>query len=98
MCEIAPAGVTKWSGVAAVAAARGIQSEAICAVGDDLNDLAMVRAAGLGIAMGNAREELQAAADRVVGSHDGSGIADVVELVLGGLAQPVPPAPPAGRV
>jgi len=92
MCEIAPAGVTKWSGVSAVAAAQGIPPEAICAVGDDLNDLAMVRAAGLGIAMGNAREELQAAADRVVGSHDGSGITDVVDLVLAGLIQPAPPA------
>lgn len=92
MCEIAPAGVTKWSGVAAVAAGLGIPPEAICAVGDDLNDLPMVRHAGLGLAMGNARDELQAAADRVVGTHDGSGIADVVDLVLAGLSQTAPPA------
>ena len=91
LCEIAPAGVTKWSGVVAVAAAAGIAAAEICTVGDDLNDLPMVRAAGLGIAMGNARDELQAVADRVVGTHDGSGIADVVDLVLAGLSQPAPP-------
>jgi Cof subfamily protein (haloacid dehalogenase superfamily) len=91
LCEIAPAAVTKWSGVAAVAGDWGIPAEAICAVGDDVNDLPMVRAAGLGLAMGNARPELKAAADAVVGPHDGSGIEDVAELVLARAAQPAPP-------
>jgi hydroxymethylpyrimidine pyrophosphatase-like HAD family hydrolase len=74
-----------------VAAGWGIAAEEICAVGDDVNDLPMVRAAGLGIAMGNARPALQAAADRVVGTHDGSGIEDVVDLVLASLSHPAPP-------
>jgi len=88
LCEIAPAGVTKWTGVAALAAAWGIRAEEICAVGDDVNDLPMVRAAGLGLAMGNGRPELQAVADQVVGLHDGSGIDDVAELVIARAAQP----------
>ncbi|MFM8414760.1 MAG: HAD family hydrolase, partial [Planctomycetota bacterium] len=92
LCEIAPAGVTKWSGVTRVAAGWGIGPAEICAVGDDLNDLPMVREAGLGLAMGNARPELQAAADAVVGFNDGSGIEDVAELVLARAAQPAPPA------
>jgi len=87
LCEIAPAGVTKWTGVAALAAAWGIRAEEICAVGDDVNDLPMVRAAGLGLAMGNGRPELQAVADQVVGLHDGSGIDDVAELVIARAAQ-----------
>jgi len=91
-CEIAPRGVTKWSGVAAVAAACGIAAAEICAVGDDVNDLPMVRAAGLGIAMGNARPELVAAADVVVGGHDDRGIEDVADLILARAAQPAPPA------
>jgi len=86
MCEFAPVGVSKWSGVESVAATLGIGADAICAVGDDLNDLPMVQAAGLGIAMGNAREELQAVADLVVGTHDGSGIADVIDLLLASFA------------
>jgi len=86
MCEIAPAGVTKWSGVMGMAAAWGIAAEEICAVGDDVNDLSMIRAAGLGLAMGNARPEVQAAAAGVVGRHDGTGIADVAELIFARLA------------
>ena len=83
MCEIAPAGITKWSGVAAIAAAAGILPEQVCAVGDDVNDLPMIRAAGLGIAMGNALPEVQAAADVVVSGHDHGGIGDVAELLIG---------------
>lgn len=90
LCEIAPAGVTKWSGVRAVAAAWGIAAEEICAVGDDVNDLPMLRGAGLGVAMGNAAAEVRAAADVIVGTHDGTGIADLADLVLAGLAQPAP--------
>ncbi len=86
MCEIAPVGVTKWSGVTAVAQAWGIAADEICAVGDDVNDTPMIVAAGLGIAMGNARPEVQAAADVVVGGNDATGIADVVDLVLARLA------------
>jgi hydroxymethylpyrimidine pyrophosphatase-like HAD family hydrolase len=86
MCEIAPVGVTKWSGVCEVAAAWGIRPSEICAVGDDVNDLPMIREAGLGIAMGNARPEVQAEADVVVGTNDAGGLADVADLVLAGLA------------
>lgn len=86
LCEIAPAGVTKWSGIMAVAREWGLGADEICAVGDDVNDLPMIREAGLGIAMGNAVAEVRAAADRVVGTSDAVGIADVAELLLAGLA------------
>ena len=83
MCEIAPLGVTKWSGVAGVAAAAGIAAAEVCAVGDDVNDLPMIRAAGLGVAMGNAVDEVKDAADVVVADHDHGGIAEVVGMILG---------------
>lgn len=94
MCEIAPVGFTKWSGLVAVAGRLGIPPAAICAVGDDVNDLPMIRAAGLGIAMGNATADVRAAASHVVGTHDGSGMDDVADLLLAGLAQTAPPAGP----
>jgi len=84
MCEIAPEGVTKWSGVLGVASAAGIDPGAVCAVGDDVNDLPMIRAAGLGVAMGNASPEVLAAADRVVAGHDDGGIDELAELILRG--------------
>lgn len=102
LCEIAPAGVTKWTGVMLVAARHGIRPEEVCAVGDDVNDLPMIRAAGLGVAMGNARPEVQAAADWIVASNDDDGIVEVADLVLARLAQAAqtagdrPAAPPPG--
>ena len=70
----------------------GIRPDEICAVGDDVNDLPMVREAGLGIAMGNGRPELHRVADRVVGTHEAGGMLDVADLVLASLAQPPRPA------
>jgi hydroxymethylpyrimidine pyrophosphatase-like HAD family hydrolase len=84
MCEIAPAGATKWSGVLALARAMGIDAAEICAVGDDVNDLPMIRAAGCGVAMGNARPEVLAVADHIVAPHDADGLADVADLLLAG--------------
>jgi hydroxymethylpyrimidine pyrophosphatase-like HAD family hydrolase len=82
MCEIAPVGVTKWSGVMSLAQEWGIDAAEICAVGDDVNDLPMIRAAGLGIAMGNAQPEVLAAADQIVGRQDDDGLVDVADLLL----------------
>jgi hypothetical protein len=84
MCEIAPGGVTKWSAVLRLATGWGIPSEAICAVGDDVNDIPMIRAAGLGIAMGNAVPEVKAAADRIAPSLDEDGLVQVVRWLLEG--------------
>jgi Cof subfamily protein (haloacid dehalogenase superfamily) len=80
--EVAPVGVTKWSGVLHLAEQWGISEAEICAVGDDLNDVPMIRGAGLGIAMGNAQPDVKAAADRVAPSHDEDGLVRVVEWLL----------------
>ncbi len=85
MCEIAPEGATKWAGVLQLARQWGIAGDEICAVGDDVNDIPMIEAAGLGVAMGNAVAETKAAADRIAPHHDADGIVQVVEWVLEGL-------------
>jgi hydroxymethylpyrimidine pyrophosphatase-like HAD family hydrolase len=82
MCEIAPAGATKWSGVCRLADEWGIAGDEICAVGDDVNDLPMIRGAGLGVAMANAVPELQAEADRIAPHNDADGLVEVVDWVL----------------
>lgn len=83
LCEFSPAGATKWSAVRRLADAWTIPVEAICAVGDDVNDIPMIRAAGLGVAMGNAVPPVKAVADRIAPSHDDDGLVDVVEWLLG---------------
>lgn len=79
MCELAPQGVTKWSGISRLARQWGISPDEICAVGDDVNDIPMIREAGLGIAMGNALDVVKQAADRIAPSHDEDGLAQIVE-------------------
>ena len=82
--EISPAGVTKWSAVKRLAAQWGIAESEICAVGDDVNDIPMILAAGLGVAMGNAQPSVKAAADRIAPTHDEDGIVQVVEWAMEG--------------
>jgi Cof subfamily protein (haloacid dehalogenase superfamily) len=82
MCEIAPAGVSKWSGIRHLADQWGIAAEEICAVGDDVNDIPMIEGAGLGIAMGNAVEPVKAAADRVAPCNNSNGLVEVVRWLL----------------
>ena len=82
MCEIAPSGVSKWSGVRHLADDWGIAAEEICAVGDDVNDLPMIEGAGLGVAMGNAVDQVKAAADRIAPSNNSNGLVEVVNWLL----------------
>jgi len=83
LCEVAPGGVTKWSGVEAIACRLGIPAKAICAVGDDMNDLPMLAAAGIGVAMGNAVEPVRRAARAVAPSNDEDGLAALLDLLVG---------------
>ncbi len=82
MCEVASRGVTKWSAIQRLAVSWGIGDAEICAVGDDVNDIPMIRAAGLGVAMGNALPEVKAAADRIAPTHDDNGLVQVVEWLM----------------
>ncbi|MDE7295402.1 MAG: HAD hydrolase family protein, partial [Oscillospiraceae bacterium] len=60
-------------------AAAKISPEEVTAFGDDLADIPMLRACGLGVAMGNAVKEVKQAADFVIGSNDEEGIAKYLE-------------------
>ena len=51
-------------------------------MGDDVNDIPMIRSAGLGVAMGNAIPEVKAAADRIAPTHDNDGLVEVVAWLL----------------
>lgn len=51
----------------------------VIAFGDDLPDAEMLALAGIGVAMGNATQEVKAVADRVTLSNDDDGIAVILE-------------------
>jgi hypothetical protein len=80
--EFLALGTGKWAAARRLAEAEGIAPEEIAAVGDDSNDLDLVRDAGLGIAMGNAVPAVRAAADLVVASNERDGVVLAIEEVL----------------
>jgi Cof subfamily protein (haloacid dehalogenase superfamily) len=80
--EIFDPSVNKWEGILHVAKRHGIRPQEIIAIGDDLNDLSMIENAGLGVAMGNAREEIKAVAKRIIGSNKEEGLAAFLEELV----------------
>ena len=77
--EVNAKGVNKGRGLMILGELLGIHREEIMAVGDGSNDIAMLREAGLGVAMENATDEVKAAADVVTLSNDQEGAAAAIE-------------------
>jgi Cof subfamily protein (haloacid dehalogenase superfamily) len=80
--EVFDPAVNKWEGITFVARRHGIKPEEIVAVGDDVNDLPMLKHAGLGVAMGNAKPEVKALAKRVIGTNREEGLAEFLEEIV----------------
>ena len=60
----------------------GIKPEEMIAVGDGFNDLSMIEYAGLGVAMGNAKEALKERANYVTMSNDEDGVAHIINKFI----------------
>ncbi len=56
----------------------GLTRDEVIAIGDAENDISMIEYAGLGVAMGNAMDELKAVADLVTITNDESGVAKII--------------------
>ena len=80
--EIIPEGVNKGSATAALASSLGIPMEMVMAIGDQANDIPMITAAGIGVAVGNAAPDVRAAADFVPATNDEDGVARAVEALV----------------
>lgn len=81
--ELSALEVDKGAGLAALCRTLNLPIAQTIAVGDQNNDLAMLRAAGLGVAMGNATREVKAAADAVTDDCDHDGVGKLIEQWLG---------------
>jgi Cof subfamily protein (haloacid dehalogenase superfamily) len=82
MCELLRHDASKWTAILQLAGLWGVDPGEICAVGDDVNDIPMLKSAGLGVAMRHADPEVLSAADLVAGGHDEDGLALFVDEVL----------------
>jgi len=75
-------GLSKGRALEALAAHLGIRLEEAAAAGDWTNDIPLLTTAGLGIAMGNAHEELKAIADHVTLDVEEHGLAAAIKRFL----------------
>jgi Cof subfamily protein (haloacid dehalogenase superfamily) len=80
--EIIPFGVNKAKALANLTRMRGLELSQVAALGDGLNDMEMLREAAIGIAMGNASDEVKFAADWVTGTNDEAGVAQAVRKLI----------------
>jgi hydroxymethylpyrimidine pyrophosphatase-like HAD family hydrolase len=80
-----PSGVTKASGVACALADLGVPAERTIAFGDAENDVAMLQACGLAVAVANALPAVKAAAGVVTDGEAGDGVREFVERLLAGV-------------
>ncbi|HWJ61200.1 MAG TPA: HAD family hydrolase [Acidimicrobiales bacterium] len=81
--ELSRPDVTKAATVERLLLESGIAPEEVVAFGDMPNDLALIRWAGLGVAVGNAHPALREVADEVTATNDEDGVALVIERILG---------------
>ena len=87
--EIVPVGIDKAKGLSILLDKTGMKPSELIAFGDGYNDTPMLQFAGMGVAMGNAAEEIKKAADFITKSNDDDGIAFALEkLILRPLDKP----------
>ncbi len=80
--EVIPASINKGQGLLDTCRALGIDPKETVAFGDAENDIPMLQAAGVGVAMGNATEKVKAAANAVTDTNNRDGIGKFMEEYL----------------
>lgn len=80
--EFNKAGVDKSLGIRYICELLNIPEDAVAAIGDSENDMEMLRQTGLGIAMGNALDDVKAKANAVTLSNEEDGVAAAVAAIL----------------
>lgn len=81
-------GANKWSGIEHMAGVMNIPSSRVITIGDDVNDLAMLRGAALSFVMGDAKDAIKSQGKRLTGSHKECGVAQVIDQLLEGKLEP----------
>ena len=80
--EINAHGATKGNALMWLADYLSIDRKATMAFGDGENDISMIEAAGVGVAMGNGLEAVKAAADEITLTNDEDGVAAALERLI----------------
>lgn len=81
-------GVNKGAGLLALARLLGAAPEETIAIGDNFNDLSMIRAAGLGVGVRNTAEDMKPLCDVITEADNNEGaVAEVIEKYILGTAR-----------
>lgn len=80
--DINRADVSKGTAVIEYAKAVGVNTDEIIAFGDSENDISMLKAAGLGVAVKNADDSVKSAADKIIDTNDNCGVAKFLKEVF----------------
>ena len=81
--QIASKNTNKGTALAAIAGIKGMSAEETMAIGDSMNDEAMIRWAGIGVAMANGDERLKNIAKLVTDkTNDEDGVAEIIEKYI----------------
>ncbi len=73
--------VNKGTALVMIAEMMGLNTGDFVAIGDSANDIEMIRAAGLGVAVGNAHPALKDVADLVTTGQYGAGVVEALEKI-----------------
>lgn len=82
--ELFAAKINKWAAISWYLDKHDIDPSRVAAIGDQVNDVAMIEAAGVGIAMGNAIAEVQGHADYTTATNDNDGVAHAINAIVDG--------------
>ena len=82
-CEVSHPEATKGNGIRFLAQQWGIKQEEIMAIGDQDNDIEMLLAAGVRVAMGNATENLKQVANYITKTVDEDGVVHAIQEFIG---------------
>lgn len=80
--EINYKGVSKGNAVSELISKYGIKKEELICIGDNENDISMIKFAGLGVAMENAINEVKEVADYITDSNKNNGVAKVINKFI----------------
>lgn len=82
--EILPKGSSKGNLLIKLAEILGVDARKTVAIGDYNNDVSMIKAAGVGVAVANAVDEAKAVADIVTVSNEEHAVARIIEMIDNG--------------
>lgn len=80
--EVNASGVNKGNAVCQVCSMLDIDMSDVVAIGDGENDISMITAAGLGVAMGNATDEVKQCADLITATNEQHGVAQIIQQYI----------------